>query len=401
MTTHAAMHFRKLLLLALSGAAVSRIVHTAHATPRAAQADAEGTFDPARTSGDFHAVLAANPARVPVRAGAYTFADAQALTNAQRFARGLPPRKPMRRYGGGAPVRDAVRAAGPRPGEGPRVGGYTLARVGDTTVDVLSVVLRWGCASAGDENVPFEIEAENGLEGLPMFGGVVGVASSDDSLSKDSHNYVFLSGTDSVRAGAAENAGNGFTAATGFAADVESAVWTASAPAAADGTRALAMGWVNPDGGAARGPQLVYVAQEDAFALVGDAGVFRQAFGPAPSVVSRLWLVGADEKGVADWERVRCRRSRSCPRAACDRGRIFWTRWVIYTVSSGMSYSMRACSRNSMDGHSALRYMIKAPPNSNSLCTPKRSGDLTSDVCQTISLTASSPSLSYDIACHT
>ncbi|KAH9850874.1 hypothetical protein C2E23DRAFT_886928 [Lenzites betulinus] len=242
----------------------------------------------------------ANPTDAPLRTLKYKPAETRVITNGERLAQGLPPRKPtLRRVRGYGSHRRQAAAAQPSSTPcvlrgriqvtGTEKGGFVSRmanpygeyRLAQDPADALSVVLRRSCNPADD--APFEIEATNGLENLPLFGGFVGVASSSDDLIKGSRNYVYLSGTGSVPSGPAQNAPNGFTAATRYPRDVESFVWTSSL-AAADGTLALTMGWVNTDGSAAQGPQLVYHAPEDAFALVGDAEAFSQAYGPSPSV---------------------------------------------------------------------------------------------------------------------
>ncbi|OJT15406.1 hypothetical protein TRAPUB_8035 [Trametes pubescens] len=119
---------------------------------------------------------------------------------------------------------------------------------------------------------------QNGLSDFPFFGGIMGFASADDNISDANSNYVYIGGTTEVSFGPAQDAKNGYSAASGTERDVESALWTL-----ADG--ALTMHWSNTDGTPAQGAHILYVPSADALVLTGNVDLFRARFGPAPEVV--------------------------------------------------------------------------------------------------------------------
>ncbi|OSC97279.1 hypothetical protein PYCCODRAFT_1419807 [Trametes coccinea BRFM310] len=246
-----------------------------------------------------------NPAHLTPRSLALNPADPtpRVLTNAQRLARGLPPRSPAlnrhsRRARALAPRQSSapcslpqetgrIRAVG-LPGDiyvaRTDANGFGEYGMTDDPSQALSVVLH-RCTSNSD---PFQIEAVNGIAAYPYFGGVVGFANSDDNLGPGSSNYVYIAGTSSVPAGPAQPAPNAFTASTGLAEDVESTLWTLT------DANVLVPTWINTDGtAAAPGTTLVYVQTGGAFALVGDVAAFVAQFGPATPVVSVSWCCGA------------------------------------------------------------------------------------------------------------
>ncbi|KAI0773027.1 hypothetical protein BD413DRAFT_611956 [Trametes elegans] len=243
-----------------------------------------------------------NPTDIVPRPLAIRPANARPLTNAQRLARGLPPRSPLhsthahhrgpaRRQRAHAPRQSAtpcavsqetgtIRVAPPGlPPKGyvaraPRngFGEYTLTgQEGDALVVVL---LR---CDAGSE--PFEIRTLNGIADYTLFGGVVGYGSSDDDLAPGSLNYAYLAATISVPPGPAQPGDNSHSAASTTPRDVESALWTLGAD------RALVPHWVNADGRTARAVHVVDVARADALALTGDVAAFAAAYGPAAELV--------------------------------------------------------------------------------------------------------------------
>ncbi|KAL1940940.1 hypothetical protein VTO73DRAFT_7576 [Trametes versicolor] len=222
---------------------------------------------------------------------------ARALTNAQRLANGLPPLAPRRRQRSRDAHPHAPRTS-PKPCTNP-TGTLTVTDV-DTGAGVpfgqvgsmanafgeyglagvegggaLNVVL----LQCNSEGAPFEVQTTNGLGNFTFFGGIIGFGSIDDNISDANSNYVYVGGTSEVSPGPAQDAPNGFTAATGTERDIESALWTLGA----DGS--LTMNWINTDGTLAQGAHLLYVANANAIVLTGNVDLFRARFGPAAEVV--------------------------------------------------------------------------------------------------------------------
>ncbi|KAJ8468806.1 hypothetical protein ONZ51_g9407 [Trametes cubensis] len=239
-----------------------------------------------------------NPTGVVTRSLPLSPADAHGLTNAQRLARGLPPRSP--RFNTRRRALQARQSATPcsltqvtgivqidDAASGNSIGylSRTANAFGEyeLTTDAsaaLSVALR-RCDSLTD---PFELGALNGLADYPYVGGVTGFANSDDNLQQGSGNYVYLSGTSSVPRGPAQNAPNAFSQASGRPEDVESAIWTVPDNVNADAPTPLVPAWVNTDGSVASGTVIAYVASSDAFVLTGDQTAFSSRFGAVQAV---------------------------------------------------------------------------------------------------------------------
>ncbi|KAL7284694.1 hypothetical protein ACG7TL_001998 [Trametes sanguinea] len=202
------------------------------------------------------------------------------LTNAQRLARGLPPRSPRlntRRNRALAARQSATPCTFSQPTGIIRVSsandnslnGYissTANSFGEYTVttdapQALSVAIQ-RCNSASG---PFDMTALNGAlsSQYPYVGLVNGFASTDDNIRAGSYNYAYIAGTTSVPAGSpAEAVPNAYSGATGSVKDAE---------------------WVNTDGSQAT-TQLVYSPGAGALAVVGDAAVFASNFGTATAV---------------------------------------------------------------------------------------------------------------------
>ncbi|KAI0668055.1 hypothetical protein C8Q78DRAFT_269612 [Trametes maxima] len=216
------------------------------------------------------------------------------LTNAQRLARGLPPRSPrfnsrrralaarqsptpcaLTQATGTIQVNGAGDAGSYVAGAN-AFGEYTLANDAAAALEV--VLLR--CNSNTE---PFDIRSgTNGIAAYPFVGAVSGFANTDDNLGPGSFNYAYIAGTSQVTPGPAQPAPNAFSAATGSGTqnDAESAIWTLGPD------NALTPTWTNADGAAAAaaGATLLYVASADAFALTGDVGAFEANFGSATPV---------------------------------------------------------------------------------------------------------------------
>ncbi|KAI8970753.1 hypothetical protein BD414DRAFT_233499 [Trametes punicea] len=234
-----------------------------------------------------------NPSGLVSRALPLATPDAaRSLTNAQRLARGLPPRSP--RFGTRrralaprqsstpctlSPTTGVIRVTS-APEDGTSVVGYisrTPNSFGQYTVtastDQALEIDIFPCHSYSE---PFNIQATNGLSSYPYFGAVVGFSSASADLEAGSSNYAALAGTSSVPFGPAQPAPNAFNAATGLTRDVESAIWTLSGST-------LVPVWANSDGTATH-PKLLYSPAANAIALVGDKQAFTDNYGTATAV---------------------------------------------------------------------------------------------------------------------
>ncbi|KAI0325077.1 hypothetical protein GY45DRAFT_292141 [Cubamyces sp. BRFM 1775] len=225
------------------------------------------------------------------------------LTNAQRLSRGLPLRKPRfkpkSRYTYKAPLVPRQSSV-PCPqvtgtiqvldGESGEALGYMSNvqnpfgqyAITTSTGYALEVTLHQSCTAPED---PFEIVTlnGNGAPGLEYFGGIVGFHSTSADITPDSPNYVTIGASGSMPPGPAQDAPNGFTAATGIPEGVESAIWTL--PDNPSGPAPLVPAWVNTDGARAQGATLVYVPNSYAVALTGDVDAFRAVYGSDVKVV--------------------------------------------------------------------------------------------------------------------
>ncbi|KAI0643524.1 hypothetical protein C8Q79DRAFT_928637 [Trametes meyenii] len=233
-----------------------------------------------------------NPTDLVPRSLAPADAALAHLTNAQRFARGLPPRSPRlnvpRRRRGALAARQSptpcalsqatgtiqvngapAAAAGSYVAGANAFGEYTL---GNDAAAALEVVL----LRCDSNTEPFDIRSgANGIAAYPFVGAVSGFANTNDDLGPGSFNYAYIAGTSQVAPGPAQRAPNAFSASTGAQNDAESAIWTLGPD------NALTPTWVNTDGAEVAAGTVVYVASEDAFALTGDVGAFEATFGTA------------------------------------------------------------------------------------------------------------------------
>ncbi|KAI0363803.1 hypothetical protein BV20DRAFT_975207 [Pilatotrama ljubarskyi] len=209
------------------------------------------------------------------------------LTNAQRLARGLPPRSPHLN------VRRRALAARQSPAPCPQVTGTIQAKdlsgnvfayvsrrpnafgeygKTDSAADALSVVVRT-CDAPG----PFGLQTLNGAADHTYLGAILGFASTSSTIDSSSFNYAYFGGTDLVPYGPATDSPNTFSSASGLAEPVESTIWTLGA----DNT--LQVTWVNPDG-STPAEHLIYVPSSDAFTITGNVDLFAGNFGPVTEV---------------------------------------------------------------------------------------------------------------------
>ncbi|KAI8970754.1 hypothetical protein BD414DRAFT_501977 [Trametes punicea] len=224
-----------------------------------------------------------------------TLDPARSLTNAQRLARGLPPRSP--RYNTRRRALATRQSATPCALSQPTgiihvssadnsVNGYVAYSAnsyGEYTItssitQALEVVL----LRCNSDSEPFDIMTLNGLAAYPYLGAVPGYTSSSDDLEAGSSNYAYVCGTSSVPYGPAHPAPNAFTASTQTPRDVESVIWTIDE---SDGNVLLPV-WVNSDGTAVDG-SLMHVQNAGAlgaFTLTGDKQAFAERFSDATEV---------------------------------------------------------------------------------------------------------------------
>ncbi|KAF5328324.1 hypothetical protein D9619_013352 [Psilocybe cf. subviscida] len=213
------------------------------------------------------------------------------MTNAERMVAGMPPLPPRRR---GSRTSNAARSA-PSPG-GSGSHGYIAAKEagGDTLLGyftraynnfgehgltdpskpvdgALKVVLP--CAS--ERNSPFNIEAEDPVQGsYPFVGMMKGWANDNPNLGPGSFNYVFFGGVQqSPSHSTPVDQSNTFTAATGIAESTESAVWHYD-----DVSGKLTPQWINTDDSIPAVYYGIYLPDHAVFAT-GDKTKFSDTFG--------------------------------------------------------------------------------------------------------------------------
>ncbi|KAJ7896498.1 hypothetical protein B0H13DRAFT_1885117 [Mycena leptocephala] len=179
------------------------------------------------------------------------------LTNAQRFAIGLPPLTP-RRLGMQVWPR-AVSSPLPPVTQTciisvtgidgtdygfvkPQWNGFGEYGVQATKEGALEILFTYSPDSPNSIN----LQATNGQSAArPLMGAVSGFASTSNEFSAGSYNYAYVAGTTQTAAGAPPDsaAANSFTDATGIPESSESAVWIYDPV-----TQALTAQWINTDG---------------------------------------------------------------------------------------------------------------------------------------------------------
>ncbi|KZP09936.1 hypothetical protein FIBSPDRAFT_505086 [Athelia psychrophila] len=217
------------------------------------------------------------------------------MTNAQRMARGLPPKAPVRRHN---------KPHHPRPSSLPPTSatGYILVTK-STDADTPSGYLTNSQNSFGeyesystdvtqalkvsfsyDHTAPSQIEiaAINGpisqaTTNAPFFGGIQGYRSSSPDLAAGSANYLFLGSVAHTSVAAVPASGtNSFTGLTGINEGTESSIWSLDPT-----SEALTCQWINTDGST---PPCVFAYAQNQFVVIGDLTTFQDAFGPAEVV---------------------------------------------------------------------------------------------------------------------
>lgn len=203
-------------------------------------------------------------------------------TNAQRFARGLPPLTPanLRRTSG------TETADQHRPSSHPPTTYTGRLQVRTATGNVLGFVRNWGGAapisgiSFGDGDLrvsistnnpaaPFDIVATNAKFANPHYIG----AEGRGPLNRGSARVVGFNNVGKTRAGSPPFSGH------------ESAIWTMNPQ-----TKALRAHFVNPDGSTPR-TTLAYDARANALFFVGDIDAYNDEFDYYPASAVTLYLV--------------------------------------------------------------------------------------------------------------
>jgi len=145
-----------------------------------------------------------------------------------------------------------------------------------TTSSALKVSLSYDALSPSQ----IEITAINGADpSAPLFGGIVGYASSSDDLGSGNPNYQYIGGVTHTPVGAPPtDSANSFEDATQIDENVESCIWNYNIL-----TGALTPQWINTDGSTPAN-SLMYVSDEPLFAITGDAAEFKSFYGLGASV---------------------------------------------------------------------------------------------------------------------
>ncbi|KAF8343117.1 uncharacterized protein EI90DRAFT_3150097 [Cantharellus anzutake] len=218
------------------------------------------------------------------------------LTNAQRFARGLPP-LPPKRLGVSPTRRDPVpssvnyRAAiQVIQQDNSAVLGYISKNslnqaqyAYDNDVAnalIVDFTLTGGATSA----TGIDLTTENSdMPNYVYLGLVQGRDDTDSVLQSGSYQYVYIANTNPTPASSPpQTVGNSYTLATGLSRTSESAVWSVDVVALS-----LAPVWTNPSGTSAT---IQLFAQSTALYAGGDSTQFNSRY-PAPLTLYRLQLV--------------------------------------------------------------------------------------------------------------
>ncbi|KAJ6622437.1 hypothetical protein B0H10DRAFT_2013923 [Mycena sp. CBHHK59/15] len=244
-------------------------------------------------------VLSFDTSGAVIRGSAAAPRSAAAWTNAERFARGLPPSRPAslrrnrrQRRTGTSPL-PPVTVTGTilvSDSSGPL--GYLTSQLNDFGETGYYTALP---ANAMSVSVSYSLDAPSQLDvtvlnpgsGISenLFGGIVGFSSDSDDLSVGSSNYNYLGYVSHTPMGAPPVSGaNTFSDSTQDDEDIESSIWSYDPV-----TGALAPQWLNSDSSAPP-TSIMYVVEEPLFALTGDPETFVNTFGIGEVVTFTLVL---------------------------------------------------------------------------------------------------------------
>ncbi|KAF7985611.1 hypothetical protein HWV62_3925 [Athelia sp. TMB] len=215
------------------------------------------------------------------------------MTNAQRMARGLPPKAPTRRTN--LPRQPRPSSTPPRsitgyinvsfPADASEPSGYFTnsqnafgeyeSRSTDVT-QALKVALSYSPANPSQ----LEITTVNGpatqAANTPFLGAIQGYASGID-IGPGSANYLYLGSVPHSAAGSSPIGGdNSFSTLTGISEAIESSFWKLDTTSGA-----LTCEWINSDGTA---PPCIPIFTQNQFAITGDLAAFQDTFGPAQEI---------------------------------------------------------------------------------------------------------------------
>ncbi|KAG8942460.1 hypothetical protein FRC04_003628 [Tulasnella sp. 424] len=214
------------------------------------------------------------------------------LTNAQRFARGLPPKKPKLIQG--SPVRRQQPSSTPSDSyrgyiqvnraDGSGTLGYisqsslsgAQTRYQSDTSTALIVDFKLPAGATSGSTLDFTIESSDLSGNYQYLGLVQGRDDNDSDIAAGSYQYLYIAATAQTAPNATpRNAGNSYSSATGRSRTSESAVWSF------DGTtNAITVQWVNSDGST---PTTNTWTQSTALYAGGDQGQFYARY-PAPVI---------------------------------------------------------------------------------------------------------------------
>ncbi|KAI0737168.1 hypothetical protein C8Q80DRAFT_1222955 [Daedaleopsis nitida] len=204
----------------------------------------------------------------------FPMADAVPLTNAQRLARGLSPKRPrfrshaaavQPRQSGGCAMRTGTIAAAVN-GYGAGYVRHDVNSYGEFgyTDDPAQALIVTFCPSA---DTYVSLQTLNGLSTFNYLGGVESVDSNSPNLGTgaSTFNFVYLAGTIDAPRSTPIPGPNAFSAAAGIPEPYEATIWQLGAG------DALLPSWLNTDG-SAPAVTIVYSTGDDAFVLTGDSG---------------------------------------------------------------------------------------------------------------------------------
>ncbi|CAE6426572.1 unnamed protein product [Rhizoctonia solani] len=237
--------------------------------------------------------------------------DVSPITNAKRFARGLPPLPVKRRPHRGGPHKDgayhqegtrveAVPRAEPSSTPSTNTKCNILAKAGDTTLGYISATFNdfgeYGTpqgSQAGALEVSFPegstsqvgfvaANAPDAINSFPYLSAAVGYMSEGDDLGSGSSNYVAITGNSGpMPAGSppSNSTSNSYSTRTELAANSETAIWTYD-----PSTQNIQAVWVNTDGKSVPTTFVYFVDTEtengggNTFLATADLGAFQGLF---------------------------------------------------------------------------------------------------------------------------
>ncbi|KAJ1305344.1 hypothetical protein OPQ81_000360 [Rhizoctonia solani] len=248
-------------------------------------------------------------------------ADISPVTNAKRFAQGLPPLSPVKRrpHRGGPHQDEAYQHGGTHVASAPRAEtspspptnvkcnifaktsdgaslGYISAAFNDfgeygtpqaSQAGALEVSFKLSGDTSGASDLSqlnlLAASAPDAINSFPYLSATVGYMSDSDDLGSGSSNYVAItgnSGPSDPGSRPSSSTSNSYSTRTGQAANSETAIWTYD-PA----TRDINAVWINTDGKSVSTTFVYFIDGEtengagNTFLATGDFGAFQGLFG--------------------------------------------------------------------------------------------------------------------------